>query len=367
MSRNAVYLPPRKRLASLSPPHHGHPKARLEYVPVVPPPLEPKPEEVDLILYHGYCSDGFAAVVASYILWEGTQATPGKPKRPLPIAIGMQHDKYERDMPDVKGKNVAIFDFSLPLYMMHNLKRDARSYVLWDHHDTARQLLETFPNCHFDMKHSGAVLAWKFFLPHLDYIPWLFQYVEDRDLWAWKLPQSRAVSKYVWHHLGMDVQAWVDVIHDEHRLSDLGQIQFLDKALPIGKPIMAAEETLQHQIMNYSFEMQLDGVRCALVNANVLISELGEALLEKYPLSRFAVVYTDDGSMENRHFRLRSRDPEKDPQAVHVGELAARYGGGGHPGAAAFHVKPPPGHVTAGRNALLFRPVGWPYPEPPVK
>ena len=52
----------------------------------------------------------------------------------------------------------------------------------------------------FDMGRSGAVLAWDYFFggpstgrPR----PWIVEYVQDRDLWAWKLPRSKEVSAYL--------------------------------------------------------------------------------------------------------------------------------------------------------------------------
>jgi hypothetical protein len=45
----------------------------------------------------------------------------------------------------------------------------------------------------FDLSHSGAVLAWNHFHPD-EPAPDLLRYVEDQDLWSWKLPASEEVN-----------------------------------------------------------------------------------------------------------------------------------------------------------------------------
>ena len=42
------------------------------------------------------------------------------------------------------------------------------------------------------MDRSGAVLAWEW--AHTQPVPWLLQYVQDKDLWHWQLPHSREIS-----------------------------------------------------------------------------------------------------------------------------------------------------------------------------
>ncbi|HOE43822.1 MAG TPA: DHHA1 domain-containing protein, partial [Rhodoferax sp.] len=67
--------------------------------------------------------------------------------------------------------------------------------VLLDHHKSAAEKLTGFAcRCgvvHFDMGKSGARLAWEFFHPDAT-LPDLVKYVEDRDIWAWKYPESAA-------------------------------------------------------------------------------------------------------------------------------------------------------------------------------
>ena len=52
------------------------------------------------------------------------------------------------------------------------------------------------PDCHFDLERSGVTIAWEYwgsgFSTNEGEL--LARYIEDRDLWRWKLPDSREVS-----------------------------------------------------------------------------------------------------------------------------------------------------------------------------
>ena len=66
--------------------------------------------------------------------------------------------------------------------------------TLLDHHKSAMEELQgQLPGCYFDMNRSAAAIAWGYFKP-LERMPDLLAYVQDRDLWRWELPDSRAVN-----------------------------------------------------------------------------------------------------------------------------------------------------------------------------
>ena len=75
-----------------------------------------------------------------------------------------------------------------------------------DHHITAQEALKGLDYCVFDMEQSGATLTWQYFFPKKP-IPSMLSYIEDRDLWRWKLPDSRAVSAWLGSH-EFDFKVW---------------------------------------------------------------------------------------------------------------------------------------------------------------
>ena len=85
-------------------------------------------------------------------------------------------------------------DFSYQRNQILELRKTNRVVVI-DHHKTAQADLEGLDDCVFDMEHSGAVLAWQYF--HKAKVPEILLYVEDRDLWNWELPDSRAISAWL--------------------------------------------------------------------------------------------------------------------------------------------------------------------------
>ena len=69
----------------------------------------------------------------------------------------------------------------------------AEALVVIDHHKSAVVELHDISNTIFDMKKSGAMLAWEFFHPGKE-APKFIQYIQDRDLWQWELPYSKEFS-----------------------------------------------------------------------------------------------------------------------------------------------------------------------------
>ncbi len=149
---------------------------------VQPAKTDPNP----LILYHGKCPDGFGAALAAWLYFEGQGEY-----------VGVSHGKVLSlaDLPPVEGRAVYILDFSFDVAIMQALDEACAKLVMLDHHKSAADKLGAFKcRCgavHFDMTQSGAMLAWKFFLPEQP-VPDLIKYVQDRDLWTWAFPHSAA-------------------------------------------------------------------------------------------------------------------------------------------------------------------------------
>src|SRR5262245_33659453 len=168
------------------------------------PPTSPRTEvkqmswTPDACIYHFPCHDGFASYVIARRRWPDL----------LPIP-----KNYGQELPPLdwtEGKNILIADFSLPPDKLKALK--AQSIVILDHHKTAmkdlEQLFVTTASAddldhdlknadwhivaNFDMKRSGVRMTWDFCFPR-EPPPRLIKYIEDRDLWIKKYPESRRV------------------------------------------------------------------------------------------------------------------------------------------------------------------------------
>ena len=147
-----------------------------------------KPDRNDpnpLVIYHGRsCPDGFAAALAAWLFFDGKAEF---------LALDHGDVKTVDDLPALAGRAVYILDFSFAEHILRGVEDRAAKLVMLDHHLSAAEKLTGF-KCrwgvvHFDMKKSGARLAWEFFHPKSP-VPELVKFVEDRDIWVWQYPQS---------------------------------------------------------------------------------------------------------------------------------------------------------------------------------
>ena len=135
-----------------------------------------EPSSINLVIYHADCSDGFGAAYSAWKLL-GDRAT-------------YHAAKYGETPPDVRGKNVAILDFSYDNATTKKLIAMANNLIIIDHHKSAMVELHDVSCTRFDMTHSGAMLAWNFFHPGKE-APRMIKFIEDRDLWKWQIPYSK--------------------------------------------------------------------------------------------------------------------------------------------------------------------------------
>lgn len=295
-----------------------------------------------LCIYHANCIDGFTAAWAVWLRF-------GDKADYLPAAYG-------DTPPDVTGRDVFIVDFSYKRPLLLEMAKLARTVLVLDHHKSAAADLEpnTIGNCVevgasidavgltctmanyegylaaggdiptvnvlFDMDRSGAGIAWDFFHPDSPR-PGLVNYIEDRDLWRFALPWTRAVTTHLfsfdydfglWNHLREELDA-APAAFASH-----GETLERKHKRDVAAVLKATQRT-----------MFIGGLDVPVANAPfTMASDAGHEMALGHP---FAAVYWD--TAEHRHFSLRSND-----QGVDVSVIAAGYGGGGHRNAAGFKV-----------------------------
>ena len=192
-----------------------------------------------------------------------------------------------------------------------------------------------------DPRLCGAHLAWTWWFPG-EAPPLLIDYVEDRDLWKWQLPQSREVSAALSAH-PKEFHIWDNLKVEE--LADEGAAILRNDRLQVQK---IAQFSYEHLIMDHIVPV---------VNTPVLMSEACEALLENNPQADFAGAYFDrrEPSKTIRKWSLRSNT------SFDVSQIAKKLGGGGHVQAAGFTQiipdgAPAPHSVKAPPTRGSFRP-----------
>jgi oligoribonuclease NrnB/cAMP/cGMP phosphodiesterase (DHH superfamily) len=291
----------------------------------------------DVVIYHDHCADGFAAAWACF-------------KR-FGITCDYVPANYGQPAPKVQGKHVLMVDFSYKRAALDELAKSAASVVILDHHKTAEAELEVFrfrereagsttPEdiggmlrdlaelnrppvvAIFDMHRSGAHMAWDF-CHGVDETPMLIQLVEDRDLWLFKLPETKAFSLWLrsepfsFGRFNLLAQELHDVEDSQRIMTEAAAMQrFFDAKV--------------EEIASFARRRRVGEHEAIVVNCPPMFaSEVGHALLDKHPDAPFAAMYFDGPS--SRMWSLRSRDDREDVSAV-----AAKFGGGGHRNAAGF-------------------------------
>lgn len=262
----------------------------------------PSPNDVDFVIYHANCSDGFGARFAAELLL-GTRAN-------------YHAAKHGDPPPDVRNKNVVIVDFSYDSITTKRLIEDANTLIVLDHHKSALVELSDIPNVRFDMDKSGAILSWEFFHPGKR-PPRFLEYIQDRDLWKWKLPYSQEFSA------AFDM---VDFDYEEYEkfLTDSA----VDNAQERGAYILAYSKTVISKIAKHASSRRIDGKEVLVVNSPHWMSEIGAALS---PRCDYALIWFWDHETRQVKVSLRAHHEDSD-----VSEVAKRFGGGGHRKAAGF-------------------------------
>lgn len=271
----------------------------------------PKPEDVDFVIYHAACSDGFGARFSAEFL--------------LRDKATYFAAKHGTEPPDVTGKNVAIVDFSYNRETILHMNSIAKSLVILDHHKTAQEALEGLDFAIFDMNKSGAMLAWEFFNKNKA-IPTFIQYIQDRDLWKFELQDSKQFSA------AFDM---IPFTFDEY-YQCLFNVK-VDKIIKDGYVIIeynkrTIERACKHAMSKTLRLPEYSHYTCCVVNSPTLQSEIGNFLAEDRQFD-IAFVWYYDHTTSTSCVSIRTAKNHVD-----VSALAKFFGGGGHKKAAGFRL-----------------------------
>jgi hypothetical protein len=270
-----------------------------------------------LCFYHAGCPDGFGAVWSVRSVWgdDGHYIARG------------HDDRVNMDL--CRDALVVFVDIAPALDELQELSAVAAQVVVLDHHVTARARLMVDlgivneieadgHELHFDLSHSGAVLSWQYFHPDEE-VPELLRYVEDQDLWNWKMPDSDAVNAALASY-PREFEVW-------DRLSRQPIQQLVDE----GKPILRANRMEVERRLEHARPVAIGTKRAEAVNASTNRSQIGHELAERAQYGDpWGLVYRVEGT---EVFATLYSIGDFD-----VSKYAVELGGGGHKNASGFHV-----------------------------
>ena len=260
----------------------------------------------NLCIYHADCVDGFGAAWAAYYFAQDPRNMTFLPYtygKPAPLDL-------------CRGLDVTIVDFSFPRDQLEALHSVARSLLVLDHHATAEADLRGLPYCIFDMNRSGAGITWDA-LSGGQPRHWLIDYIEDRDLWRFKLEHSREVNAYL-RSIPQDFRTWDDLA-----------TKSVSEVAALGAGCLAHIDAYVRAAMKHCFQAVIDNVTLPLVNVTYeSCSEVANEMVKRYDAPIAGYFFTrGDGTTQ---YGLRSKP------GVDCTPLARKFGGGGHPNAAGF-------------------------------
>jgi nanoRNase/pAp phosphatase (c-di-AMP/oligoRNAs hydrolase) len=295
---------------------------------------------MDLVLFHQNCPDGWAAAYICKMKYPEAEL--------LPLNHGLNDNQLNSLFNICAGKDVIMVDYSLRTRELNDqLNLVAKSFRILDHHKTAQAALNGAEYATFDMKRSGAGLAWDYLFgkdckdrpaQSLDkpggvmYMfesrPWWVNYTEDQDLWNWALPDSQLINAWLMVQ-PRTMETW-DIIQNKISAND---------ARRSGMGVREYIEYYTRSVVAEAQEGVFEGYKTGVLNIPYVgVSEAGAALIDKGYDIGLLWFERGDGITQ---FSLRSLHSGN----VDVSAIAKKYGGGGHGTAAGFQLSMPEGRI----------------------
>lgn len=308
------------------------------------------------VLYHYPCPDGAFAALAAY-LYLSASSTP---------ALYFPNTVYApltvEELPLNEIDHVYLLDYVGPPGFVKQLSSTVHRVVVLDHHKTALEMLgdRTFAGDNvikvIDMERSGATISYDFFrekllalgkvdnvsvdremaVRELEQARHLFEYIEDADLWRWRLHDSKAFSSGL-KDLNIEFDARLNTSLFQQLLS-----LDIDSVINQGTMSLLQKQRLINEVLEKSYEIALGGGQfgnCLAVFADSisgLRSELGHQLANKSCEMKLrgigAVVYTVPELENDQLLKISLRSVDQEDTTT----ISQKFGGGGHRNASSF-------------------------------
>jgi oligoribonuclease NrnB/cAMP/cGMP phosphodiesterase (DHH superfamily) len=264
-----------------------------------------------LCIYHKNCLDGFTSA------WIVNSAIPE-----CEFYAATYHDT---EYPDVTDKVVYIVDFTYKREVLINLAKKASSIIILDHHESAKNDLKTLYLSNvkiiFDMNKSGAMLTWDYLYPDIK-PPLLVDFVQDYDLWKYKLQFTEGVIAAIYSY------DWTFELFDTFTDNYVTIILYAE-----GKSLVRDNYKICNTLIKHPQILNIGGYKIPAINCSGkkdLLNLIGNKLAFNAPFG--ATYYINSESRVI--FSLRTNDESFNK--VDVTKIAKPFGGGGHKTASGF-------------------------------
>ncbi len=269
-----------------------------------------------LIIYHDRCPDGTAAAwcAGKSLGFENCVFYPAVHGTDPPLKRARAADR------------TYILDFSYDRGKMLKLASLTELKVL-DHHASAEAACVGLDFCEFDMERSGAGMTWDHFFPGQDR-PWFIDYIEDRDIWKWKWPNSRAALSFI-DTMPKNFATYDRLLDGEPSIGSCTEkgyaiLAYID---------MYNEASVEAGSRLIDFQSPDGAIHLDIPCVNASYFGISEVLHKAAKDHKFALGYFRRHDGKYQYSVRVDEDSDFDGS-----KLAASYGGGGHVKAAGFRL-----------------------------
>jgi len=287
-----------------------------------------------LILYHANCTDGAGA------MWAAWKHFADDAKY---IAVGHQSKKQDNILKRCRNADrIFMCDMMLELEDIKNILDNKTEVNILDHHISnieklhASSLLVDYPGLlkdFTDLERSGAGITWDHF--HGGSRPAIIDYIEDFDLWNWRMPNGASIHTYLGQFNWKSQQLIIDRFNAFEKMSP-GHLAAKGAPLVEFKNHLISRNLKQvgrakvSVVLPTEFSRIVTTYNVPILNTNQFISETGNLMAEK---ESFAIVWQ---VMKNGTVRLSLRSDDEGADVRHIAQHLG-VGGGGHTHSSGTH------------------------------
>jgi oligoribonuclease NrnB/cAMP/cGMP phosphodiesterase (DHH superfamily) len=264
------------------------------------------PKKKIIVIYHGNCPDGFGGAWAAWTKFKNKAAyIPATDRLALPF--------------EIKNKEVYLIDYTYEPELVSQLISDNLRVTAIDHHVSQEASTRLTQDHLYAVDHSAAPLAWQYF-HGAKKLPMLLKYIEDRDIWKWKLPYAEEILTLV-DLAPFDFNAWNKIA------AELENTAKRKEYIKNGKLLLSFQQSLIQKLLPSAELVLFEGKKIWAINAPYYFSSnLGHDLALK--TKSMAIVWNESAG----RIRVSLRSTGK----TDVSRTAKKYGGGGHKNASGF-------------------------------
>lgn len=282
-------------------------------------------QSITRVCYRDYCGDGFGG---AFVFWKHL----GNNAEYIPIKHGMTESEIRTEiLPKLEDQVVVFVNIAFSnVTIMTDILMVSEKLLILDHHKSTKEILTTDHFLSqvsvFDMNKSGAVLAWEWCNPEQE-VPRLLQHVQDRDIWTWKMENSKAFLAAFYKFVPYDFEEW-----NKYFEGDEAE-QTYQETLAEGRTVQKYDEHLVESIAGFAVQRQFLDYNVSVVQSNVLMSEIGAYLVNETECD-FSMIWFYDHKNSRIKVSLRSCD-----EKIDVSQVSRIFNGGGHRNASGFYTK----------------------------